>query len=29
VVVSGGRGNGSAENYGPLVDDLALLLIAT
>ncbi|MCU1459815.1 MAG: electron transfer flavoprotein alpha subunit apoprotein [Actinomycetia bacterium] len=26
VVVSGGRGLGSAENYGPLVDDLAKLL---
>ncbi len=26
VVVSGGRGIGSAENYGPLVDDLAHLL---
>ncbi|MCC6338805.1 MAG: electron transfer flavoprotein subunit alpha/FixB family protein [Acidimicrobiia bacterium] len=26
VVVSGGRGIGSAENYGPLVDDLAGLL---
>jgi electron transfer flavoprotein alpha subunit len=26
VVVSGGRGIGAAENYGPLVDDLANLL---